>query len=362
MNRKRRIYQLLLLNLIAFLGMLYIYDYNEQRRIEAELAAQVVDTPTSGEITVYTAYEDFANNYIQLFEEQYPEIKVNLVAQRTTTLTNQIFIERNNPQADVVWGLSSLRMLFIEWNDMLKGYTPTDFDLINPKFQPENTPPRWVGLDARMVAFCVNQAGLVERNLPIPQSWADLTNPAYTGEIVLSIPSSATSGYLVISTALQLYGETDGWDYLKEVDKNVNEYVDGGSASCKKVGAGDALIGVGFVYQMVGFKADGMPIEIIFPSEGVGWEHQVMGLINKKTIKQAAKTFVDWAITEAAMKQYAGNRAITGLQTDVPVPEGYPDNLSDHLLDQDFSWMTANRERVIRKWDETFSADLLAKD
>lgn len=357
MNRKTRIYLLLLINIIALVGLLFAYRYDKERTNTKKF---IPDTRTTGEITVYTAYPlEQAETYIKLFEEEYPDIKVNLVVERTTALTNKIFEERDNPQADVVWGLSVMRTLLLEWNDMLKRYKPLGFDLIDEKFKPEHNLPKWTGLDVRMIAFCVNSAGLEEQGLPIPQSWADLANPIYKDKIILSVPASATSGYLVLSTALQLYAdETDGWDYLERVNANVGEYVDGGSASCEKVGAGDYLIGVGFVYQMIDFKADGVPIDIIFPTEGVGWETQVIALVNKNNLKQAAQTFVSWAIAEPAMSEYAKKGAITGLKTNVPIPNGYPQDLNDYLLDQDTSWMTANRDRIIRDWEKRFKQNL----
>ena len=37
-------------------------------------------------------------------------------------------------------------------------------------------------------------------------------------------------------------------------------------------------------------------------------------------------------------------------------PDGYPDGVQEALIDNDFSWMAANRERILAEWSSRYEA------
>src|SRR5437762_10575642 len=52
---------------------------------------------------------------------------------------------------------------------------------------------------------------------------------------------------------------------------------------------------------------DALPIystmQLIYPAEGSGWDIEASALIQKDHIQPAAKTFLDWAISDSAMQE-----------------------------------------------------------
>ena len=88
----------------------------------------------------------------------------------------------------------------------------------------------------------------------------------------------------------------------------------------------------------------------MFPSEGSGWDMEANALIKKDKIKPAAKTFLDWAIGEAAMVEYAKSFAITGAPTGQPIPEGFPTDPEAQLIKNDFVWAAGNRQAILAEW------------
>jgi iron(III) transport system substrate-binding protein len=163
-------------------------------------------------------------------------------------------------------------------------------------------------------------------------------------------PNSSGTGFLSVAAILQLMGEEKGWAYLDKLHENIGQYTHSGSKPCKMAGTGEYAIGISFDYRALKQKADGEPIEAIFPKEGSGWEMEANALIKKATINPAAKTFLDWAITPDAMKQYAQSYSITSVKTDVPVPAGFPGEPSAQLIKNDFEWAAANRETILNEW------------
>ena len=55
------------------------------------------------EITVYSSFEEnYISEYNQAFNEEYPEIKINLIRNSSGIIVAKVEAEKNNPQADVL--------------------------------------------------------------------------------------------------------------------------------------------------------------------------------------------------------------------------------------------------------------------
>jgi iron(III) transport system substrate-binding protein len=321
------------------------------------LGIQVTRAQSKEEITVYTALEDDQLAvYMPLFQKEYPDIKVNIVRDSTGIITAKLLAEKDNPQADVVWGLAATSLLVADSEGMLEPYAPKELDQVQAQFRDQKNPPHWVGIDAWMSAFCVNTVEAKNKNLPIPTSWADLTKPEYKGQIVMSNPASSGTGFLSVSALLQLNGEEKGWQYLDALHENIAQYVHSGSKPCKMAGAGEYVIGISFDYRAVTAKEKGEPIEPVFPKEGSGWDIEANALVKKATVKEGSKTFLDWAITAPLMKEYAKNYPVTAVKTDVPIPAGYPADPLAQLIKNDFVWAATNRDRILKEWTAKYDS------
>jgi iron(III) transport system substrate-binding protein len=72
------------------------------------------------ELTVYTAYEnDDLKAYKAAFEKDNPGIVINWVRDSTGVVTAKLIAEKENPRADVVWGLAVTSLLVLEDLDLL---------------------------------------------------------------------------------------------------------------------------------------------------------------------------------------------------------------------------------------------------
>ncbi len=309
------------------------------------------------EITVYTALEDDQiAEYLPLFEEQHPDIKVNIVRDSTGIVTAKLLAEKDNPQADVVWGLAASSLLLADQQGLLEPYAPAGLDAVQSEFRDSQNPPHWVGIDAWMSAFCVNTIELDAKGLPMPTSWADLADPVYKDQIVMSNPASSGTGFLSVSAMLQMKGEEDGWAYLDALHTNIAQYMHSGSKPCKAAGAGEYPIGISFDYRAVKQMNDGEPIQPVFPEEGSGWDIEANALIAKDSINPASQIFLDWAISPDISRLYAQSFAITAVKTDVPLPEGYSVDPVAQLAPNDFNWAAANRDRILEEWTTRYDA------
>lgn len=316
----------------------------------------------AAELLVYTALEDDQiPRYIKSFKEQHPNIDVKFVRDSTGIVTAKLLAEKDNPQADVIWGLSAVSIMQLEQAGMLAPYTPKNAAKIGPKFKDAATPPAWYGIDAWMTGFCVNSVELKNKKLPLPTSYADLVKPEYKGAITMPNPASSGTGFLTVSAILQLMGEDKGWAYLDKLHNNIQAYTHSGSKPCKLAGTGETVIGVSFGYRGIQQKKKGEPIDTVFPKEGSGWDLEANALVKKAHIKPEAKAFLDWALSLPAMKEYAQSYAVTGYPTGTPIPAGFPKDPAKQMIKNDFDWAAKNRDRILTEWTKRYDGKSEAK-
>lgn len=314
-----------------------------------------ISTAQAGEITVYTALEDDQYPvYLESFKKNYPDIKVNIVRDSTGIVTAKLLAEQANPRADVIWGLAATSLLVMDSKKMLEPYAPKGVERVLPQFKDSRKVPLWVGIDAWMTAFTVNEVEMKKRNLPVPASYADLLKPEYKGLITMPNPASSGTGYLTVSAWLQLMGEKAGWEYMDKIHQNMALYTHSGSKPSKMAAQGEYPIGISFGYRGVTEKKKGAPVSVVFPKEGSGWDLEANALVKKQTINPDAKKFLDWAISDDVMKEYNKSYAIITIKNNNPVPEFYVKEPLKQIIKNDFVWAAENREAVLKEWSKRY--------
>jgi iron(III) transport system substrate-binding protein len=309
------------------------------------------------ELTVYTAVEaEDLKRYAETFNKDHPDITINWVRDSTGIVTAKLLAEKNNPQADVVWGLAATSLLLLKTEGMLEPYAPKGVEMLDPKFVDKSNPPAWVGMDAWVAAICYNTVEAGKLGLPVPTSWKDLTDPAYKGHVIMPNPNSSGTGFLDVSSWLQMFGEADGWAFMDALHENIARYTHSGSKPCKLAGSGEIPIGVSFAFRGAKEKTAGAPIDIIVPSEGVGWDMEASGIIAGTSKLEAAKTLIDWSITKTANEMYNTGYAVVAMPGVAKPVEHFPEGLIDAMIDNDFEWAANNRERILAEWIKRYDA------
>ena len=81
-------------------------------------------------------------------------------------MTAKLLAEKNNPQADVVWGLAATSLMLLKGEGMLEPYAPAGVEKLDGKFVDQADPPAWVGMDAWAAAICFNTVEAEKLGLP----------------------------------------------------------------------------------------------------------------------------------------------------------------------------------------------------
>ncbi|MEX2517855.1 MAG: putative 2-aminoethylphosphonate ABC transporter substrate-binding protein [Paracoccaceae bacterium] len=321
----------------------------------AAATALLSSAAAATDLTVYTAVEaEDLSRYAAAFNADHPDITINWVRDSTGVVTAKLLAERDNPQADVIWGLAATSLLLLKSDGMLEAYAPAGVEKLDPKFVDKSKPPFWTGMDAWIAAVCFNTVEAEKLGLPAPKSWKDLTDPVYAGHVVMPNPNSSGTGFLDVSSWLQMFGEEDGWAYMDALHQNIAAYTHSGSKPCKMAAAGETAIGISFAFRGAKSKAEGAPIEIIVPEEGVGWDMEATAIVAGTDEMEAAQTLVNWTITEKANKLYNSGYAVVaypGVAEPVPF---FPENLADKMIDNDFEFAANNRAKILAEWQTRY--------
>jgi iron(III) transport system substrate-binding protein len=316
---------------------------------------QATSEPT--ELTVYTALEaDLLDTYGKAFNEAHPDIKINWVRDSTGTITAKLLAEKENPRADVVWGLAGTSLLKMKNEGMLQSYSPVQVEKLDEKFRDNSENPAWVGMDAWVAAICFNTVEAEKHNLPKPTSWKDLTKPEYKGHVIMPNPNSSGTGFLDVSSWLQTFGEEEGWKFMDGLHQNISRYTHSGSKPCKLAASGETAIGISFAYRGAKLIKKGAPLELVIPSEGIGWEIEATAILNTTKKMEAAKKLVDWSITKTANELYNNGYAVVAYPGVAKPVEHFPAEVSEKMIKNDFEWAAKNRDKILAEWQKRYDS------
>jgi iron(III) transport system substrate-binding protein len=268
--------------------------------------------------------------------------------------------ERNNPQADLVWGWAVTNMDDFRDRGMLEKYKPKGWGKIPDRFKdPKGF---WVAIDLYMAAFVLNTKVMAKNNLPKPAGWNDLLNPVYKGQLIMPNPASSGTGFLQVASLLEMLDpeyankpvkKNKGWEFLEKLDKNMGQYIKSGSKPAKLTAAGEYAIGCSFAFVYSSLKKQGFPVEMVLPQEGAGYELESNALLKGAKHKAAAKKFLDWAINESAMREYAKFKLGVTVPG-IPGPADLPQLETIKLAPMDFPWQATNRGEILVIWQDKF--------
>lgn len=306
-------------------------------------------------LTVYTALENEQLQPLkQAAEAALRDIEIAWVRDSTGVITARLIAERQNPRADIVWGLSVFSLLQMEGLEMLEPYTPRGAEALRPNFRSDRNPMTWTGMDAFVSAICFNTVVAQQRNLPRPATWADLLNPAFRGQLSMPNPNSSGTGFLTVAGWMGTKGEQGAWDFMTRLHDNIQVYTHSGSAPCNNAARGEYGVGISLDMRAVTLKNQGAPIEIIVPTDGVGFDLEGTAILRGSRNLEAAKKLADYAVSRAAMELYGRWYAVLALPGVQPAVRGYPSEFEQRLVNQDFRAIAARRDEILREWARRF--------
>ena len=307
-----------------------------------------------------TVQEEWCREMVTAFEKE-TGIKVNMTRKSSGELYAQVKAEAANPKGDMWWGGTGDPHLQAAEEGLTEEYTsPMNAQLQDWALrQWEQSKKRTVGVYAGALGYGFNTQLIAKKGIPEPKCWADLLSPKLKDDVQVADPNSSGTSYTMLATMVQLMGEDKGFDYLKQLHKNINQYTKSGAAPAKATSLGETAVGIVFQHDMVTMVVDGGPVKVVAPCEGTGYEIGSMSIIKGAKNLDLAKKWYDWALTPAAQELGAKAKAYqVPSNKNAKAPPQAPDLKTIKLIDYDFAkyGSSAERTRLLAKWDKEVKA------
>jgi iron(III) transport system substrate-binding protein len=306
-------------------------------------------------LTIYSALEnDQLAPFKAAIERAVPEAEVEWVRDSTGVITARFLAEKDNPKADMVLGLAASSMLLFEQANLLEAYTPAGSEQLRPSFRDAQPPTTWTGMDAFLGVICFNTVEAKKAGINQPSSWRDLLDPKYRGQLAMPHPASSGTGYLTVAGWIQTMGADAAWKFMDALHQNIGVYTHSGSAPCVQAAKGERIAGISLDTRAAKEKTNGAPLEVVLPTEGVGWDVEAFGIVRGTKNMAVAKKVADWAASRAANELYARWYPITAHPEVKNVPANYPANAEARMVRMDFTEMARQRAAILAEWSRRY--------
>jgi iron(III) transport system substrate-binding protein len=264
--------------------------------------------------------------------------------------------ESANPRADIWWGGTGDPHLQAAEEGLTVEYkSPKMGELQDWAVrQWEQSKNRTIGIYSGALGFGFNTELVKSKGGQEPKCWADILKAEFKDEVQVADPNSSGTAYTLLATIVQLMGEEKGFEYLKALHKNVNQYTKSGAAPAKAMALGETTVGIAFMHDIMTMVADKAPIKIVAPCEGTGYEIGSMSIIKGAKNLENAQKFYDWALTPAAQKLGAETKQFqVPSNKSTPIPPEAPKLNEMKLINFDFAkyGSSEERRRLLSKWD-----------
>jgi iron(III) transport system substrate-binding protein len=321
--------------------------------LAAGLGALAAPAFAQGELVVYCGVqEEWCRPMVAALEKE-TGIKVSMTRKSAGEVYAQVKAEAANPKGDVWWGGTGDPHLQAAAEGLTLEYkSPKMSELQDWAIrQYEAAKGRTVGIYSGALGFGYNTNDIKGEG---PKCWADLIDPKYKDEVQVADPNSSGTSYTMLATLVQIMGEDKAFAYLKALHKNVNQYTKAGAAPAQAAARGETTIGIAFQHDLVTQVVAGMPVKVVSPCEGTGYEIGSMSIIKGAPNLENAKKWYDWALTPDAQKIGAAAQAFqVPSNKNAPTPKEAPDLSSIKLINYDFAKYGSpeERKRLLQKWD-----------
>lgn len=329
----------------ALLGLLAAAPASAAGLTAAEKAAALHE----GTVVWYTQLSTLAAQNVAAAAQQALGIKIELTRLGSTQIFNRILLELQQkvPTADVVNTNVVSQFIALKKQHALQAFTPGNIGLYrNPQYyDPDHT---WHALGLSLGTIQYNTDRL--KGDAIPKTWKDLLKPEYAGQVMQGDPRAGGGSTTIAYFLTKLYG----WSFFQQLKQNrvlTNLSCDGTNL----LESGERLLVMCDHQLTPPAQAKGLPINTIFPADGVFVSLMPIAMLASATHPNAAKLFIDWCLSPPGQQLLANVGAGPVLDSpDIKWPAQYPPLSAMKLMvadQQDFdNWLP----QMKKEWADIF--------
>lgn len=259
--------------------------------IAAIFSAALAGSALGQDINAYMGTSPDNNAKIAKFIKDKTGITVNQTFQSFGEIEARVKAEAPNFNADMIIGCGSSTGFLAKKSGWSIPYLSAAWKGVPDVFaDPQGN---WYNIANFSFVLVGNKDRLAKAGRKMPESWKDLLDPKWKGEIIQPSPLSSGTANMMRFSFLALYGDVEGWKFIEALDKNIAYYTRSGNAPTDLVGRGEFMLGLTSDENVKKRLDDGYPLLWSIPKEGTGYDG-TFALILKGTKKlEACRKIID---------------------------------------------------------------------
>jgi iron(III) transport system substrate-binding protein len=304
-----------------------------------------------GKVSYYAAIElNVAERLGKMFEAKYPGIAVRVERSGAERIFQRIAQEQGSGIHAVDIANSTDVAHYLEWkkNGWLSPYLPED---VAKHFPADQCDPD--GMYATSCAWLETigyNTNLVKAE-DAPKGYADLLDPKWQGKIVKGHPGYSGA---ILTTTFVLSREF-GWSYLEKLAQQKVMQVQSAGDPPKKIMLGErAVMADGNDYNLVLFKDQGKPVEVVYPIEGSPLIIVPSGVFQNAPNPNAARLFQNFFFSAEAQQMLVDEFAHRSFHAEVKPRAGQKPMSELKMLKSDPVAVQAQSEEIKARYAKLF--------
>lgn len=167
------------------------------------------ETPETLRILSHDSFRDgVTDETFAVFTEE-TGIEVEVVAAGDAgAMVNQAVLSKDNPLADVLFGVDETFLSRALDNEIFQAHTAEGIDTVDPSMRIEGDPV--TPIDFGDVCINYDKGWFEENDVEVPQTLDDLRSPEMASLLVVTHPATSSPGLAFVLATIEEYGE-DGW-------------------------------------------------------------------------------------------------------------------------------------------------------
>lgn len=292
--------------------------------------------------------------YMELFNKfsQESGVQVVMLSMSSGEALSKLRAEGGTPSADLWFGGGNDAFMAAKADGLLEQVNFAAAKDLAPRYKDKDN--YWFSKGVTIVGFLVNNKTLKELKLEAPTSWKDLIDPKYKGEVIMSSPAVSGTNYAVVNSLLQTMGETAGWKYFEDLNKNIDYYGRRGSDPLNKVvTTPEYAIGISYIDKTFDQQLAENDASVVYPTDGIPWGPDGLAVFKNAENAAAAKYFIEWLFSnDENLVKLAQIDQKTSVKLIKPSLKGVElDYDPATLMDIDLTLFGTQRDAILKKFE-----------
>jgi iron(III) transport system substrate-binding protein len=270
--------------------------------LSAEAALSQVGNPDliaqakkEGRVVWYTTVSiPESKQFVDMFEKQYPFIKVDLLRSGSGALVNRIVSEyaAKNYSVDVMQGTSSRGgFTALKQRNIIGRYESPEHKFLAPELKDKNG--YWASSFLNSFVLAYNKRNVKPDD--VPKAYEDLLKPIWKGRQIIN----DTENFEWFDGLLKAWGREKGLSYFRRLAQQDQIFQRGARGRIQLVAAGEAPLTIGYGPHAQSFVNQGAPIEWV-PLEPAVVIVSTTSIAQRPPHPAAAKLLIDFLFSKSA--------------------------------------------------------------